>query len=65
MTRFGTGIILLATIIGGSAEALADSPMRVAVFDFELIDTSLEGELLGPQEAETGRLAAVSDQLRR
>jgi hypothetical protein len=65
MTRFGTGIILLATIIGGSAEALAGPPTRVAVFDFELIDTSLEGELLGPQEAETGRLAAVSDQLRR
>jgi len=37
----------------------------VAVFDFELIDTSLEGELNGPRRDEQARLAATSDQLRR
>ncbi len=58
-------IVLAALIVGCSATAVADQPTRVAVFDFELIDTSLEGEMFGTQEAETERLGAISDQLRR
>jgi hypothetical protein len=52
-------VVLLLT---GSA-ALADPP-KLAVFDFELIDTSLPGEFYGsrPEEA---RLASISDQLRK
>ncbi len=38
---------------------------RVAAFDFELLDTSLEGEIYGTSEAERRRLAAISDLLRR
>lgn len=38
---------------------------RVAAFDFELLDTSLEGEIRGINEAEQRRLAAISDLLHR
>ena len=38
--------------------------MGVAVFDFELIDTSLEGEMMGPREDEAARLAALGEALR-
>jgi len=36
----------------------------VAVFDFELIDTSVEGEIKGPRPDEQARLGRLSDQLR-
>nr|GAJ36794.1 hypothetical protein BDOA9_0160120 [Bradyrhizobium sp. DOA9] len=56
---------LLATaalLLTGSA-ALADPP-KLAVFDFELVDTSLPGEFYGskPEEA---RLLRISEQLRK
>ena len=50
--------VLLAT------SAAAEAP-RIAVFGFELIDTSLEGEISGPRADEQERLIAISDQLRR
>ena len=52
-------IVLLLT---GSA-AFADPP-KLAVFDFELVDTSLPGEFFGsrPEEA---RLERISEQLRK
>ena len=37
----------------------------VAVFDFELIDTSLEGAIRGARPDERERLARLSDQLRQ
>jgi hypothetical protein len=37
----------------------------VAVFDFELIDTSLEGAIRGTRPDEQERLARLSDQLRQ
>ena len=37
----------------------------VAVFDFELIDTSLEGAIRGTRLDEQERLAGLSDQLRQ
>jgi hypothetical protein len=37
----------------------------VAVFDFELIDTSLEGAMRGARPDEQERLARLSDQLRQ
>ena len=37
---------------------------KVAVFDFELIDTSLEGELNGVNPAQTARLATLAPRLR-
>lgn len=46
-----------------AAPARADPP-KLAVFDFELLDTSLEGEVNGPRPDEHGRLLRVGDQLR-
>ena len=47
-----------------SVPARADPP-RLAVLDFELLDTSLEGEMRGPQADEHDRLMRISDQVRR
>jgi hypothetical protein len=38
--------------------------LRAAIFDFELVDTSLEGATNGPRADETVRLARLGDQLR-
>jgi uncharacterized protein DUF2380 len=46
-----------------STAALADPP-KVAVFDFELVDTSLHGEVYGSSAEEKARVLRVSDQLR-
>jgi len=40
-------------------------PPRLAVFDFELVDTSLQGEVNGPRADEHDRLMRVGDQLRK
>ena len=47
---------------GASTRGVAQS---VAVFDFELIDTSLEGAIRGARADEQERLARLSDQLRQ
>jgi hypothetical protein len=47
-----------------SAPVRADPP-KLAVFDFELIDTSLEGEVNGPRADEHDRLMRAGDQLRK
>jgi hypothetical protein len=54
--------ILLMLVL--SAPARADLP-GIAVFDFELVDTSLEGEVNGPRTDERDRLMRVGDQLRK
>jgi len=41
------------------------NPLKAAVFDFELFDTSLEGEKTGPRTDEQARLQSAGDQLRR
>ena len=56
-------LVLLALLLTVSAPARADPP-RVAVFDLELLDTSLQGEVSG-QKAEQERLMRAGDQLRR
>jgi hypothetical protein len=47
-----------------AAPARADSP-KVAVFDFELLDTSLQGEMEGVRKDEQARLFRITQQLRR
>jgi hypothetical protein len=47
-----------------SAPVRADPP-KLAVFDFELIDTSLEGEVNGPRADEHDRLMRAGDQVRK
>ena len=52
-----------ALMLLASSPVHADPP-KVAVFDFELLDTSLQGEVNGPQADEQRRLKDVSQQLR-
>ncbi len=54
---------LLLTLMT-AAPAYADPP-KVAVFDFELIDTSLQGEVGGSPAGEHDRLMRAGQQLRR
>ena len=53
----------LALIAMMTAPADAEGP-KVAVFDFELIDTSLQGEVDGPRKDEQDRLLRIAQQLR-
>jgi hypothetical protein len=48
-----------------SAAPRTSAPRTIAVFDFELIDTSLEGSVNGPRADEQTRLADVGDRLRQ
>ena len=52
-------------LVGLNASASLAETLRVAVFDFELIDTSLEGEVNGTRADEIERLAMISDLLRQ
>jgi hypothetical protein len=54
----------IALILMVSAPAHAE-PAKIAVFDFELVDTSLQGEVDGPRADEQRRLREAGDQLRK
>jgi len=60
---------LLATIIAShgmyASSYAAEKPASTAVYDFELIDTSLEGSIKGENADETRRLKVISDLLRQ
>lgn len=56
--------VLIAFSLLTSAPARA-APPKVAVFDFELVDTSLQGEVDGPRPDEQDRLMRAGDQLRK
>jgi hypothetical protein len=67
-TRFRVGFVLtiVATICSLATVVRAKTPKATAaVFDFELYDTSLEGEVRGLNEAEQQRLGMISELLRR
>lgn len=55
--------VFVALILMGSMPARAEPP-KLAIFDFELLDTSLEGEMRGPQADEHDRLIRISDLVR-
>jgi Protein of unknown function (DUF2380) len=55
------GIVCALVASPLSAEARG---LRAAIFDFELIDTSLEGATNGPRADATARLERLGDQLR-
>jgi len=62
MTRMLIGLFgIFCALWSHSAQARG---LRAAIFDFELIDTSLEGATNGPRADETARLARLGDQLR-
>jgi uncharacterized protein DUF2380 len=48
-----------------AVQARAAEPPRLAVFDFEMIDTSLQGEVYGPRADERDRLLRTADQVRK
>src|SRR3981081_1459713 len=56
------GFVIALLLVTSPARA---DPPKVAVFDFELVDTSLQGEVDGPRTDEQGRLLRAGDQLRR
>jgi hypothetical protein len=62
--RFLVVSFTVALALSVSAHARAQPP-NTAVFDFEMIDTSLEGELHGARTDEQARLKRVGDQLRK
>jgi hypothetical protein len=47
-----------------SASGVAAEQTRIAVFDFELIDTSLDGQMRGPNPEEKARLERLAPALR-
>ena len=63
--NFFPGLFLAALAALPAAWAVAQSPKKAAVFDLELIDTSLEGEIKGKNAAESERLRLASESLRR
>ena len=56
--------VLIALTLMASIPARAD-PLKVAVFNFELVDTSPQGEVDGPRKDEQQRLMNAGDQLRK
>jgi hypothetical protein len=61
-------LVLVAAVLHqalGASMASAAEPARLAVFDFELIDTSLQGELEGIDPADQARLRMIEAELRQ
>jgi Protein of unknown function (DUF2380) len=58
--------LLMAAILHplGAIPAGADDPARLALFDLELIDTSLQGEVEGVDPADEARLRMIEAELR-
>src|ERR1700749_5002161 len=58
-------VVLLLSMLAGLVPLHAAEPPRLAVFDFEMIDTSLPGQFYGPQADEHDRLMLGADQVRK
>ena len=58
-------IVLLLSMLASLVPLRAAEPPKLAVFDFEMIDTSLPGQFYGPQAEEHDRLLRVGDLLRK
>jgi hypothetical protein len=52
-------------MLTGSAPLRAAEPPRLAVFDLEMIDNSLDGQMYGTRSDERDRLSRTGDQLRK
>ncbi|WP_249158725.1 DUF3280 domain-containing protein [Bradyrhizobium tropiciagri] len=59
-----SSFIVVMLMLATSAFAHAEPP-KVAVFDLEMIDTSLQGEVNGTQADEQARLSRAGDQVRK
>ena len=60
-----TAFALVVSLLAMSAGAVRAEPPKLAVFDLELIDTSLQGEMNGPRTDEQARLLRAGDQVRK
>ena len=58
--KIATALLVVMIAVAGPAAA----EPKVAVFDFELVDTSLEGATYGPRADQQTRLMKITDQLR-
>ena len=66
LERIGLGLLALCALVAAPWPAAGAAELaKVAVFDFELINSSLEGEMTGTRPDEIARLDLISDQLRR
>lgn len=69
VAALGAALALAAFLSGGSGAAVrsaaAAEPVKAAVYEFDLIDTSLEGEMNGPRADEQERLAKMSGILKQ
>ena len=59
----GYAIVACSSLV--EVPAFAGTPMPTAVFNFDLYDTSLQGQVYGPDPAEQERLHALDGQLRK
>lgn len=59
------GLALCLALLRPGGPALVSEALPLAVFDFELIDSSLEGEMRGERADEQARLGMISDLLRQ
>ena len=57
-------LLAVAALLSSWALAHAAEPPKLAVFDFEMIDTSLQGEVYGKRSDEQERLKKTGDQVR-
>src|SRR6478672_2376145 len=55
----------LVTLLSLMAWPARAEPPKVAVFDFEMFDSSLQGEVYGPRSDEQERLMRAGDQVRK
>jgi hypothetical protein len=62
IARIAAFVVALILLVFSAASA---EPLKAAVFDFELLDTSLQGEVNGPRADEQRRLKEVTEQLRK
>lgn len=60
----GRWIIAIALLIALALTSAHASAPKIPVFDFEMVDTSLQGAANGPRADEAARLARVSNELR-
>src|SRR6266705_3307752 len=61
----GLRLAVTVTMLLWFSMPMLAAPTRVAVFEFELIDTSLEGAMNGPRADEQRRLSRLADELRK
>ena len=58
-------VALLLSVLASLVPLHAAEPLKLAVFDFEMIDTSLPGQFYGPRADEHDRLLRVGDLVRK